>query len=51
MINEQELELKAGRYKLIQKAVKAVGKKRAERLTERRREAEFKRDLKSKGVE
>lgn len=51
MTTEQELELKARRHKIIQNAVKSVKKKRTERFTQRRRDVEFKRDLRNMGVE
>lgn len=51
MINEQELKQHAERHKVIKRAAESIKKKQAEKFTQRRREAEFKRDLKNAGVE
>lgn len=47
----QQLERDNKRFNVIKRAAKAVAKKKTERFTERRRELEYKRYLKSKGVE
>lgn len=48
-MDEQQLERDNKRYKTIEKAVKAIAKKKSERFIERRREHEYKLYLKSIG--
>lgn len=47
MIDANELELKAARYKKIKKAVEKIKAKKSEQFTSRRRAVEHKRDLNS----
>lgn len=47
MIDANELELKAARYKLIKKAVEKIKAKKAGQFTSRRRDIEHRRDLNS----
>jgi hypothetical protein len=47
MIDANELELKAARYKKIKKAVEKIKARKSEQFTIRRRMAEHRRDLNS----
>lgn len=47
MIDANELELKAARYKKIKKAVEKIKAKKSEQFTTRRRAIEHQRDLSS----
>lgn len=50
-MDEQQLNRDRERMSKIKEAAKAIAKKKAERLIERRRELEYKLYLKDKGVD
>lgn len=50
-MDEHQLERDSKRIRAIKAAVKSLADKKAARFTERRREFEYKRNLKDKGVE